>query len=181
MPAKICVFSYINDIKGKVFYIGMPQKSNLRLRRAPQSFQRAPPEVPRAAQGLPRGSPENHRASPGASQTFPRASQSFPRASLSNDLTVEGYVDEMSKDGYGDNLMVALMARVWQCSIIVVSEHNARTWHANGEEVPGADPSAVWVAHAGEWHYYGVKRAGDVDRALVAVGADRAQGLQTRG
>ena len=57
---------------------------------------------------------------------------------------------------YGDNLMIALLARTFARSITVVSATGARTWHADGAETKGVAADAVWVVHLGEHHYYGV-------------------------
>ena len=74
--------------------------------------------------------------------------------------TVGEYVSRMSKRGWGDNLMIVLAAVAFDKPISVISATHARTCWPNGDETPGVHHTAIWVAHRGELHYYGVIRPG---------------------
>ena len=84
-------------------------------------------------------------------------------ASTGNGVSVENYVQAMSCNDWGDNLMLVLLGRVFRTDISVIShngEHGiARTFHADGREEPGVSTDAVWIVHDAEFHYYGVERS----------------------
>ena len=65
--------------------------------------------------------------------------------------------------------MIALLAKAFQADIAVISGQYARTWKACGDEQLGARPEALWVAHRGAWHYYGVLRAQGPSQQVVAA------------
>lgn len=67
----------------------------------------------------------------------------------------------MITKGWGDNLMIALLAQCFNKAITVISTDSARTYMADGTEANGAVQGAIWIAHHSEFHYYGVLRAGD--------------------
>ena len=57
--------------------------------------------------------------------------------------------------------MITASARGFRKSIAVVSVTYSRTYHMDGSEAEGAHADALWVAHLGEFHYYGVVRASE--------------------
>ena len=80
-------------------------------------------------------------------------------AGTGDGISVEEYKKRMGNNLEGDNLMVCLLARTFARSITIIRPDGVRTWTADGTEVEGADPSAAWVAHFPELHYYGIHRA----------------------
>ena len=71
-------------------------------------------------------------------------------------VTVDVYKQRMRNDYWGDNLMIALLAAVFERPITVVSPSMTRTFAAHGVESNMADDEAVWVAYNNQTHYYGV-------------------------
>ena len=84
-------------------------------------------------------------------------------------MTVQQYKDSMSCSEWGDNLMVALLAKAFTKDICVISSVGTRTFYADGREENTVEPSALWIAHEGEFHYYGVIRGGAEDSQCVLV------------
>ena len=79
-------------------------------------------------------------------------------AALSTGLSKDEYIKGIKTPGWGDELMVALLAKGFSCSITVVGANTERTYHSNGDAVQGSDPNSIWICHAAEWHYFGVVR-----------------------
>ena len=79
-------------------------------------------------------------------------------AAASTGLTVGQYRAKMTQFEYGDNCMVAILARVYNRDISVISMNYARTFRASGTDDVGVDPAAVWIGHAPEKHYYAIFR-----------------------
>ena len=75
-------------------------------------------------------------------------------------LTIERYVEGMRRGLYGDNLIISLLARGFQRGITVIRPDYIRTFLADGGEQEGVLEGAIWIAHYGEDHYFGVLRAG---------------------
>ena len=75
-------------------------------------------------------------------------------------MTIADYRKEMVTNGWGDNLMIALLARCFDKAITVISKDSARTFFADGHEADGVVQESIWIAHHSEFHYYGVLRAG---------------------
>ena len=78
----------------------------------------------------------------------------------------------MAASEWGDELMLQMLAQVWQRSICVISPIAVQTFYPGGFMVNGADPNAVWVGHVVDWHYYGVLRGED-----LVVPANRGRGM----
>ena len=89
-----------------------------------------------------------------------------------NGVSVETYKKTMVANMWGDNLMIACLARLSNKDITVISGTCARTFFARGGEAQGALMSAVWIAHRGEFHYYGVHRSGQGDELGRTGGFD---------
>ena len=84
-------------------------------------------------------------------------------------LTVPEYIEAMIHSGWGDNLMIAMLAKSFQKDITIISVDGvARTYFAAGGEVCGTHPTSIWVAHHSEWHYYGVVRAGSRPNNVIS-------------
>ena len=69
-------------------------------------------------------------------------------------VPVDKYKSQMATSGWGDNLMIAVLARDLKRSITVISESSSRTFTAYGEELDGADEYAIWVAYLQDFHYF---------------------------
>ena len=78
------------------------------------------------------------------------------------ELSVEDYVAGMRGNAYGDNLFIALLAQCFQRDICVVRRDYIRTYLSGGGEINEAVKGAIWIAHIGEAHYYGIFRTGQV-------------------
>jgi len=74
-------------------------------------------------------------------------------------MTDAQYRKSMVQNGWGDNLMIALLARCFRKDITVISVGSTRTYYADGTEENGASKHSIWIAHHSEFHYYGVLRA----------------------
>lgn len=88
-------------------------------------------------------------------------------------MSVEQYIAGMRQGLWGDMLMISCLARAFNLDITVISENHARTFGAAGGDFDGVMDTAIWVAHRGEEHYYGIKRAG---QAVVEDQARDEQG-----
>ena len=86
-------------------------------------------------------------------------------AAASINATMEEYRARLLHDDFGDELMVVLLAALFQKPITVVCTDAIRTWHPDGKEVSVAAPHAVWVAHRREKHYYAILRSMHVEEA----------------
>jgi hypothetical protein len=91
-------------------------------------------------------------------------------------ITVEEYVEGMRQGLYGDNLIIGLLAVQFQRTITVIRRDYTRTFLPNGEEKIGTDDEAIWIAHYGEAHFFGVLRAGYVAPPLAAQPAPAEEG-----
>ena len=80
-------------------------------------------------------------------------------------VPVEEYKRGLLAGEWGDNLVIALLAKHYQQSISVISLTYARTWSPDGQEQCGVEADALWIAHAPERHYYGIFRAAAKDES----------------
>ena len=73
-------------------------------------------------------------------------------------VSVATYKRGMLRNMWGDNLLTSCLARVFHQDITIISRGYTRTYLAAGGELEGPLEDAVWIAHLGEWHYFGVLR-----------------------
>ena len=73
-------------------------------------------------------------------------------------MTDAQYIKSMVQGGWGDDLMIALLARCFRKDITVISVGSTRTFRADGTEENGGSKHSIWIAHHSEFHYYGVVR-----------------------
>ena len=88
----------------------------------------------------------------------------------SKGLTIEAYKESMVTNGWGDNLVIAMLARCFNKALTVISKNSARTYRADGAEVDGTIENSIWIAHHSEFHYYGVLRAATMVPAVDYLG-----------
>ena len=72
-------------------------------------------------------------------------------------VTVEAYVSGMQAADWGDNLMIAKLASLFNRDITVIRATGARTFLKEGGEIDGAVEDAVWIGHLREFHYMGIQ------------------------
>ena len=95
---------------------------------------------------------------------------SVAAASTGEGIPVQEYKTQMQSNLWGDNLMISMLCRCFKVSIAVITNQASRTWFAYGTEAAGADLEAIWIAHRGEWHYYGVERAAAASQPAAICG-----------
>jgi hypothetical protein len=77
-------------------------------------------------------------------------------------MSPEEYKENMLVDEWGDNLVIALLAAVFEKPIVVVTARTLRTFGPTGEsEGTPKTMDAVWVAYNEIDHYYGVVNIAD--------------------
>ena len=64
-------------------------------------------------------------------------------ASTGIGIAVKEYLKRMCSNDFADNLIVALMAQIFETPITVVSMNGVRTWWPDGREAEGATPESV--------------------------------------
>ena len=80
-------------------------------------------------------------------------------AAASNSMSVSKYITKMQASEWGDELMLAMLSKIFRRSISIISASSVLTFHPTGQTVAAADSGAIWIAHATEWHYFGVLRS----------------------
>ena len=95
-------------------------------------------------------------------------------------VSVDEYKRTMLAGGYGDNLTIAMLARVFSASICVISPDTDRTFTRAGEVAgAAAGVDSIWIAYNGVNHYYGVK-VPRTSTAAQAMGVDELAMLLER-
>ncbi len=81
-------------------------------------------------------------------------------SSMQPPLSVAEYVTQMRSSQWGDELMLRMLSSVFSRGVCVISASPgaAATFYPDGTRVNAADPSAIWIAHQSEFHYFGVLR-----------------------
>ena len=82
-------------------------------------------------------------------------------AACSQNVSADEYVQRMCVGDHGDNLTLVLLATCFDRAITTIGLTYVRTWWPDGREADIPEPSALWVAHRPEKHYYGIVRAAD--------------------
>ena len=77
------------------------------------------------------------------------------------------YVRRMSSSDWGDNLMVAMIARTFQVDITIVGTDSVRTYLCDGSEMGSPLDKAILLFHDKEFHYYGVMKSGAQEEVAV--------------
>ena len=71
-------------------------------------------------------------------------------------MTSQTYSEKMRQGEYGDELMVALLAVVFDRQIAVITPTYARTYLPDHTDTQGVKDGSVVILHNGQNHYYGV-------------------------
>ena len=91
-------------------------------------------------------------------------------------MTVQAYTKGMMRNLWGDNLMIACLARTFGRDISIISRTYVRSFLAAGGEAQGVTKGSLWIAHRGEEHYYAVVRAENNMGGMVPVSDILASG-----